>query len=44
MVMLTAGFDELDIVASCDVYAGAAQDSSAAQFDARGITFRARRS
>ena len=33
----------LAIVATCDVYAGAAQDSSAAAFGTRGITFRARR-
>ena len=41
--MRIAGFTEFAIVSRLDVYAGAPQHSSAAQFGTLGITFRARK-
>ena len=41
--MTAAGFVEFDIDSRTDVYAGAEQSSSAANFGTLGITFRARK-
>lgn len=40
---MAAGFVEFEIVSRVDVYSGAPQSSSAAQFGTVGISFRARR-
>jgi hypothetical protein len=40
---VAAGFVDFGIVARCDVFAGAQQESSASEFGTLGITFRARR-
>ena len=39
----TAGFVDFEIASRTDVYAGAEQSSSAAEFGTLGITFRARK-
>lgn len=41
--MVAAGFVGFEITARVDVYAGAPQSSSAAQFGTLGINFRARK-
>jgi hypothetical protein len=41
--VIAAGFVDFAITWRGDVFAGAPQSSSAAQFDTRGISFRARR-
>lgn len=42
--VVAAGFVNFEIVSRVDVYAGAPQASSAAQFGTLGINFRARKS
>jgi hypothetical protein len=42
-LILAAGFTEFEVLSRVDVFAGAAQQSSAAKFGTLGITFRARR-
>jgi hypothetical protein len=41
---LAAGFEDFEITWRADVFAGAPQQSSAADFGALGINFRARKS
>ena len=43
MAVTAAGFVEFEIESRTDVYAGAEQSSSAADFGTLGITFRARK-
>jgi hypothetical protein len=43
MAVIRAGFVDFEIVWRGDVYAGAVQSSSAAEFGTLGITFRARK-
>jgi hypothetical protein len=40
---VTAGFDQFKLTWKADVFAGAPQQSSAAQFGTHGVNFRARR-
>ena len=41
--MTAAGFIDFEIASSTDVYAGAQQSSSAAEFGTLGVSFRARK-